>query len=295
MTPNQEQMVERARQLWMHDRLRNGQPYDITPEYSELREEGYLVVAQQELMRDNDRNQTEQYSDLDGIKPQPETQQPETPQFVKPFTVDVSELMRTGVFLTGTRQCGKTTTAKHIVTRLLSENIIVYIIDPTQAWQDIGFPVVSISQPEGKQLIGWLERSTLFDTSRLSPLWQQRFIELFSQAIMNAATARGKQDFPRTVIVFEEAHTPLPNFILNSKNFTETKRLITQGANFNVSFVAITQFSSMVDKLPVKSAQQRYFGKTSEPNDLKYLKAYLGENVKQLATLRLGEFLYIHT
>jgi DNA helicase HerA-like ATPase len=293
-------IYEKSLDLWRKDRLRANQPYDNTPEESELREEGFLWLATLELMREDNQNKSyvDQFEPLE--KPQyignPIHVDTLSEQFKpQPFNVDVSELMRTGVFVTGTRQSGKTVLAKHIVTRLLSENIIVYVVDPTQAWNDIGFPVVSISQPEGKQVIGWLERSTLFDVSQLSPIWQQKFIELFSQAILSVAIQRGKQHFPRTVVVFEEAHTPLPNFILNSKNFTETKRLITQGANFNVSFIAITQFSSMVDKLPVKAAQQRYFGKTSEPNDIKYLKAYLGENVKQLPSLPVGQFLYVHS
>jgi hypothetical protein len=44
--------------------------------------------------------------------------------------------------------------------------------------------------------------------------------------------------------------------------------LLTQGANFNIRFIAITQFASMVDKLVVKLAQQRYCGRTSEKNDM---------------------------
>jgi len=76
------------------------------------------------------------------------------------------------------------------------------------------------------------------------------------------------------MVVFEEAHTFL-NGAMRSKRSRETARLITQGGNFNIRFLAITQFPAMCDKLIVKPAQQRYRGKTSEPNDLSYFSGII--------------------
>ena len=112
---------------------------------------------------------------------------------------------------------------------------------------------------------------------------------------MRVAIARSEQQRPKIMVVFEECHTPMPNHALRSKHYAETVRLITQGGNFGIRFVAITQFSSMVDKLVVKMAQQRYIGKTSEPNDLNYLSGIIGKRISELPHLKRGEFLYSHS
>lgn len=82
---------------------------------------------------------------------------------------------------------------------------------------------------------------------------------------------------------------------MSFERYAETVRLITQGANFGIRFIAITQFSSMIDKLLPKMAQQRYIGKTSEPNDLAYLSGIIGKHICELPFLKRGQFLYWHS
>jgi hypothetical protein len=295
LTPTKEEIVRRALEQY-----HKNNPYILTnPEESELRESGYLIAAQQELMYENNRHNsyTEQFSDLDKLDfTQPLEQQ--QPQFeAKPFTVDTVELMRTGVFVTGTRQSGKTNLVKLIVQRLLSEGKIVYIIDPTQAWQsDFNhLPLIEVTEPQGRQTLTWKVTTTIFDTSQLTPLWQQKFVEVFNTVVFMRAVETPKLLRPQIIVVYEESHTAMENNRLNGKAYQNTKRILTQGANYEISFLGITQFPALVDKLPVKAAQQRYFGKTSEPNDMKYLKAYLGETVQALPSLKLGEFFYMHS
>ena len=52
--PNSDTIVNHAVELWKQDRIRNGQPYEINPEISELQEEGFIIASQQDLMRNND-------------------------------------------------------------------------------------------------------------------------------------------------------------------------------------------------------------------------------------------------
>ena len=77
----------------------------------------------------------------------------------------------------------------------------------------------------------------------------------------------------------------MPNNALCNKRYVETVRPVTQGGNFGIRFIAITQFASMVDKLLVKMAQQRYFGRTSEYNDLRYIHAVIGSSIRELPLL----------
>ena len=185
--------------------------------------------------------------------------------------------------------------AMHITDILKRYGIIIYCIDPTRVWlnrrQDfnkINIPPIS----KHAEQITWQYKNTIFDTSMLSQDDQQKFTELFSQTLLNFQIQLAEPR-PQIWIWLEEAHTPLPSWALLSKKLTQTKRLVTQGANFSISFGLITQFCAEVSKLPVKATQQRYFGCTSEPNDTKYLRGFIGKEwAEQLRNLGVGEFIY---
>ncbi len=112
-------------------------------------------------------------------------------------------------------------------------------------------------------------------------------------------------------IVFEECQTYLYNGCMrSSENFESIIDYITIGGNFHTSYLAITQFPAMVDKAIVKAAQQRYFGLTSEKNDVNYVKSFIGDmdsnriksslgidaKDKRFVThfLKRGQFVYQH-
>lgn len=285
-TPTRQEIEDLAKELYAKDQYRKGCPElaEISPETDELKEDGYYSEAMSQLMS-SEQNRYAEFL----------TEQKEKAKDlleIESLQIDIPELLANGLFVTGTRQCGKTTIVKEIVRRLIKENINCFIVDPSLAWANF-LPSITI-EPQGTHAYNWRDESVVFDTSKLHSDLQQKFSEIFCKAVLDAAIARGKNQ-PRTVLVFEECHTILPNFALNGDKFRETKRLITQGGNWNVSFVAISQFSSMIDKLLIKCAQQRFFGQSTEPNDLKYLKNFLGDRVNELETLARGEFLYSHS
>jgi hypothetical protein len=53
--------------------------------------------------------------------------------------------------------------------------------------------------------------------------------------------------------------------------------LVTVGANFDLRFALLTQFSALVDEALVKTCDQRYFDATWESNDSAYLEGFLGK------------------
>lgn len=230
-TPTHSELVKRAGELWFQDRLRRegAQALETNPEIEELREEGFILAAQQELMRSSDsyaEHIEKEYAETKG------TGKAKFAKLkVQPFTVDVEETMRSGIFICGTRQVGKTTLGFCIAEWLIANGIIVFILDPTQAWLKFSGVrhTLHIYSREEKQQIRWREVNTLFDTSMLSPKDQQAFIELFCATVMNKAIRRPKYQRPNTVVVFEECHTPMPNHALYSNKCQQTVRLITQG------------------------------------------------------------------
>ena len=209
------------------------------------------------------------------------------------FPFELEEALRSGIFISGTSGTGKTNHAMNIAKLLMDNNVVVFIIDPTQAWQTKFYPIeqiITIKPIAQKQRINWNDVSTVFNTSMLSPLEQQKFIEGFCEQVMYVAIRRAHR--PNIIVIFEEAHTPMYNGSIRSKKSQQTARLLTQGRNFNIRFIAITQFASMVDKLPVKMCNQRYFFCTSEPNDLRYIETMIGKHMSTLPNLKVGECIY---
>ncbi len=78
------------------------------------------------------------------------------------------------------------------------------------------------------------------------------------------------------------------------RKYGNVLNVISNGRNFNVRFGLITQFPANVDKAPVKISQQRYFGLTTEKNDITYVKSFLNDK-KDVDTLRnLGKLEYLY-
>ena len=280
MTPTKEQILERANEQYHKDNAH----ICTNPEESELRESGYLFSAQAELML-SEKRKNSQWLDLDKTQTlDKETQETESLMF------DVNEAMASGIFISGTSGSGKTNLAFHFAKKLMQHGVVVFTLDPSQAWQNSSIPTnLTIPQPTQPTQINWKAESTIFDISTLYVKDQRKFTEQFCQAIFTAATNGFN---PKIFIFFEDAQLYIPNHGLRANVFQEVMRLITCGRNYNIRFGLITQFASMVDKTAIKMCKQRYFGWTNEKNDLAYLKNFLGNRASELETLATGQFLY---
>ena len=126
-TPSKSEIVERARQLWYEDRLRRegSEALEINPEIEELREEGFIMLAQHELMTSETRKHSE-WLELERIKN-------ELPLETESLIFNIEEAMRSGIFVSGTSGSGKTNLCFHLAERLMQHGIIVFVLDPSQA------------------------------------------------------------------------------------------------------------------------------------------------------------------
>jgi len=211
---------------------------------------------------------------------------------------NLAEAKDTGFFECGTSQSGKTTLAKHLVDYLMRQGVIVDVLDVSRAWAN-DTPLQEVitvpHAPHGEIEISIpLNRSVVLDMSPLSFAERKQFVNRFVDVAYRAHMAMGYKASPHRFIIFEEAQTYFPNGCFRSaKNYSAPIDLVTVGANYNIRFGLITQFPAMVDKAPVKIAQQRYFGWTTEKNDLDYIKAFIGKgHLDAIRNLRKGEFLY---
>jgi hypothetical protein len=291
-TPTRSEIEQYARQIYVTDQFRRGCPKlgDINPTVEELKESGCWSQAISELMLDNARSQTEQYEGY--IQ---ETENFAEKQVVSELPFDITEAKDTGWFSCGTSQSGKTTLNKHIVDCLLRQGFIVDVLDVSRAWAyDSPLHEVITIPHNGTDIDIPLGRSVVLDMSQLSFLERKRFVNAFVEVTYRAHMIEGYKRAPFRFILFEEAQTYFFNGCFRSpKSYSAPIDLVTVGANYNIRFGLITQFPALVDKAPVKIAQQRYFGWSTEKNDLDYIRKFIGKDwLSEIKSLQKGEFLY---
>ena len=93
--------------------------------------------------------------------------------------------------------------------------------------------------------------------------------------------------------VLEECQNLIPNSALRSYSFQEISRFVTQGRNFGLSYIALTQRLASVDSNLVEISGLKYFGKTEGNNNRRKAKAWLPrEYLDKARDLKTGEFLH---
>jgi hypothetical protein len=283
--PNKTEILEKATELFHQDRFRNGDPsFAITPTEQELLEGGFYQSAVSELLRDNAKAEVAEWKNYNAEN------------FVEKQTVteipfSVSETLASGFYCCGTRQLsGKTNLCKHLVSKLISYGVTVFVVDPSTSWLNDS-PIQSIFKvPRGNGETMIKRLNTVFDVSRLGYDERFAFVSNFCKTLTD--THLNGYTYPE-MLVFEESQTYLPNGCMRSKKYSDIVDFCTVGGNYGLSFGAITQFSASVDKAIVKLAQQRFFGLTTEDNDKRYVKSFIGKKwIDDLIGLQVGEFLY---
>lgn len=290
-TPTKEQIVSRAKELFLEDAFLHGSGSSINPTEEELKEGGFCSAAVSDLMRGPESKNANWFDSK--VKPENDLKS-ENFEKISSLIFDTKEAMDTGFFCCGTSQSGKTNLAKWLVQMLKEAGIIVYVFDVSQAWNS--GPIKNVVSIMGVEKSIQFNDSTVFDLSALPVRKKIRFVDtlcghLYGQHV-NGETSH------KEFIVFEEAQTYLPNGCMRLAIRRESPcenvlNVVTVGANYDLRFGLITQFPAMVDKTPVKIAQQRYLGWTCEKNDVDYLKGFIGKDwAAKLRDLERGQFIY---
>ncbi len=208
------------------------------------------------------------------------------------FAFDLEEAMRTGVFISGTSGYGKTNLAFHIADMMMKNHIGVVVFDPSQAWYNSSIPhVFQIKDYKDFMKRGYAEASDIvYDLSLLYVEQQKSVITTIIQKEFTKAVNSPTR--PKKIYVFEECQLLIPQSRLRSIEAQEILRLITVGRNYNLRFILLTQRPATVDKTCVSLCGQKYLGRVDELNDIKYLRNWVGDYVKELPSLAIGQFVY---
>ena len=286
MIPKKEAIYEKALEMWRNDQYKQGCGHlaDLSPECSELAESGYISSAKSELMRDSYRSAIENNKDFFEMEN-------------LDFSFDLDEAMRSGVYCSGTTGTGKSDIGMYIADQLMKEGITVIAFDGSQDWRNrSSIPKYQVLTIPYISCIP--QYSIVFDISKLSVLQRQSLIESFCEQLYRYQ-ASNMIHRKKYFLIFEEAQSYFKEGFLRAKRFGNSAMLLSEGRNYGVRFMCITQFSALVDKTAMRYMKQRYFGYTSEPRDVEYITTFFPKNKKQeiaetLRNLKAGQFIYMN-
>jgi predicted nucleic acid-binding Zn-ribbon protein len=274
-TPTKTEIEKHAIEIWFNEQFKNGVMNPNTPEIEELKECGAWSQAVSELMRNNHRSEIES----DFI------------DYPKEFNVDIEQLFESNGLILGSRHTGKSDLAMMIADKCMEKGSIVVCFDPSLDWITRS-SIKQYVKVEPYAVLDVPTESIVYDVSLCAPNQQQAIVERFSKSLFEyQVKTLNRKEY---LVIFEEAHTYFYQNIMRSKNAVHSVRMLSVGRNVEICCLLISQFASMLDKFAIKhSVSQIYLGFTKEPNDLKYLKQFLGSEVQQLTKLNDGEFLYL--
>jgi hypothetical protein len=277
VTPTRTEIEQCARELWHRDRAKSDDPsFDINPEISELRESGYLSSSRSSLMHNLETKNAEWKGDNENLENS------------DALRFDLKEAMKSGVLVSGTTGTGKSDLGMYLTDQPMNHGITIIVFDSSQDWQKRS-SIPLYETLTSSHIAKIPERSVIFDISRLSVEQRQRLIEGFSQKLYQDQAVNPSRKY---FLVFEEGSSYFKEGFMRSKRFSNTSMLMSEGRNYDVRFMVITQFFASIDKTAMRYMKQRYFGYTDEKNDVDYVKAFLGDQASKLRELRAGQFIY---
>lgn len=279
-TPTKLEIYEKALELYVEHCYRSGNPKlaDLTPEYNELTESGFVQTARSELMTNLERKHQEWLHNEDDL-------------MAKSFMVDLKEGLKSGIFVSGGKQTGKTNLVKKIANEYIKFGCIVKVFDVSRAWLKSSLPYYQTINT--KNLLLDFDSSVVYD---LSTLYSEQIKQFIAKVIdiefrHQVQTPEDKRKW--RVYIFEEGQILVPANRLRSTEAQAVLRLMTVGANYKIAYVLITQRPVTVDTTALELCYQKYFGRCDGDNDLKKIRNWVGkENLKELPNLKLGQFIY---
>ena len=204
-------------------------------------------------------------------------------------------------FIAGGRKSGKTNLGILLVDQLLKSSVQVKVIDSSRQWlKRSSVPQYLKVASGGISSYGlftvwdlpnvW---NCIYDCSRLTTAQLREFVQGMMENDFQEAVISDEQGVRvKACYILEECQNLIPNSALRSYSFQEISRFVTQGRNFGLSYVALTQRLASVDSSLVEISGLKYFGKTEGDNNRRKAKAWLPkEYLNQARDLRTGEFL----
>jgi len=288
LTPTKKEIREYAKELWFNDRLRREgtTALNITPTLEELREEGFLTVAQHELMRN-----TDDY----GLWLEKETNETQQPKIHDGLLFDWEDLAKkSNILVSGTNNTGKTRLACRLASTMQNLGWKVIAFDNSGVWKtisDIPYYVKITEVGYGFPIPIFEHKSVIYDITELLPSQQ---IDLVDFVMLDLWNNRFNENIQWCMPIFEEFELYGRN--TRSQTAQNLALIFHAGRNKQIRSLAITTDMALIDPSFIRLCQQRYHGRLGiESNCKRRFKQYYGKEwTKTAVSLELGDFIYLH-
>ena len=190
----------------------------------------------------------------------------------------------------GVTGCGKSYLAFHLIEALLAKGIKVMILDLTREH------ILYLRDHNPRQLsqvsdvTTWLNDGAAsnlgihqFATSKSFPQTASEFVKAAFDVLSQAQLSAGKNLPAKLCIVFEEAHSLVPewNQVSNSGDTTyvnQTARMLLQGRKFGLGTIVITQRTANVTKTILNQCNTIAALQSFDQTGLDFLRNYMGDD-----------------
>ncbi|GMO70042.1 MAG: hypothetical protein Ta2A_18570 [Treponemataceae bacterium] len=217
-----------------------------------------------------------------------------------PIHLNLDDVVTHNTAILGVTGSGKSYLAFRIIEALVSQKIKVMILDPSRQHYAYltKFSPTALKTPA--MVKDWLinEDSFIgihqFGTKESMPKIASEFVtEAFNYITENVKLVPGKNEKARLCILFEEAHSIIPEWNQvsersDSDHVNKTARIILQGRKFGLGSIIVTQRTANVTKTILNQCNTIIALQSFDQTGLDFLKNYMGDEYSNsISTLPL--------
>lgn len=206
-----------------------------------------------------------------------------------PVHVNLEDTVTHNTAVIGVTGSGKSYLAFHLIESLIAKGIRVMILDLTREhYQYLSKhnPCLLAASTDVKT---WLEDDSAsklalhqFATATSLPLSTYQFTKAAFDVLSDCDLVAGKNLPAKLCIVFEEAHSLIPEWnqvsVQNDKDYVNnTARIILQGRKFGLGSLLITQRTANVTKTILNQCNSIFALQSFDQTGLEFLKNYMGD------------------
>jgi hypothetical protein len=217
-----------------------------------------------------------------------------------PIHVKLDDIVTHNTAILGVTGSGKSYLSFRIIESLVEQKIKVMILDPSRQHYSYLEKFNPSQLKETKNVQGWFENEESFigihqfGTEASMPQITAEFVETAFKIILSKVRLTpGKNELARLCIIFEEAHSIIPEWTQTAnRNDTEfvnrTARIILQGRKFGLGAMIITQRTANVTKTILNQCNTILALQSFDQTGLDFLKNYMGDEYSNsISTLPL--------
>jgi len=209
-----------------------------------------------------------------------------------PIHVSIEDIVTHNTAAIGVTGSGKSYLAFHLIEAIIDAGIKVMILDITRE-HDL---YLTRHNPTALKVVAdvshWLESDSRIGIHQFAvddkgyPAVTADFVGAAFQEISKATLVRGKNLPARLCIVFEEAHSLIPEWNQVSKDsdkhqVNRTARTLLQGRKFGLGALIITQRTANVTKTILNQCNTMFAMQSFDQTGLDFLRNYMGEEYTQ--------------